>query len=158
MWPGPLYVLGISNGCTTACYPSGLDFYLNIICQAVQEETCSQQKTPSIWNYTAIYMSSVIALHPLCILWQPLIISTFCLSPPLLSKSTWILWVFNHNASFDIGDSADKDGLHYTVGADMISELLTEKWKEAVIWPALRCWVIRYVMDIIAAYLNEFFS
>lgn len=38
--PGPLYVLGISDGSTMACYPSGVDFHLNIICQAVQEETC----------------------------------------------------------------------------------------------------------------------
>lgn len=91
----------------------------------------------SIWNYTAIYMSSVIVLHPLRILWQPLIISTFCLSP-LLQKTTWILWAFNHHTSFDIGDSSDKGGLHYTIGADKISEPPTEKRKRQLSDPLWR--------------------
>lgn len=89
--------------CCSSCGPP--DHYMSLAYQMVQQwhvillaltsiwissvrqykrRPAPTENAHSIWNYTAIYMSSVIVLHPLCILWQPLIISTFCLSPPLL--------------------------------------------------------------------------
>lgn len=38
--PGPFNILGISNGSTLVCHAPGLNCYLDMICQTVQDETC----------------------------------------------------------------------------------------------------------------------
>lgn len=71
-----------------------------------------------VWNYTAIYMSSVVLATST--LWQPFIILHLT---PLLDGSTCILEVFfKHNESFIYSSTVPL----YPIDGDLISELLME--------------------------------
>lgn len=102
------------------------------------------EKARGIWNYTAIYMSSVIILHLLHTLWQPLIIST------LFSSSIEILPGFSGCSitiqTLILEKVLHKGKLHDTVACWYDFRACYWEAKKGSCLTHLRCFIIRYVM------------